>query len=78
MAKKVIGPGEPVPDDSKLYTGEELEAEDGTTYTPQQQNLAGKDNIEGGGEFPSTHTPPRAPAPGAVPESDADDATERG
>jgi hypothetical protein len=53
-----------VPSDEKMYTGEELDTGDGT-YRPQQQNAAGKDNIEGGGEFPDPRTPAKPPAPGA-------------
>jgi hypothetical protein len=53
------------PSDEKMYTGELLETSKGT-YRPQQQNAAGKDNIEGGGEWPDPETPPREPAPGAI------------
>ena len=53
------------PSDEKLYTSEPLEDEDGNEYVIQQQNMAGRDNIEGGGEWPDPDTPPRPPAPGA-------------
>jgi|tagenome__1003787_1003787.scaffolds.fasta_scaffold18118164_2 hypothetical protein len=62
----------PEPSDEKMYTGEPLETEHGT-YRPQQQNAAGKDNIEGGGEWPDPATPPQAPAPGAVDGQSGDD-----
>jgi hypothetical protein len=53
------------PTDERLYTSEPLEDEDGNTYVIQQQNMAGRDSIEGGGEWPDPDTPPRPPAPGA-------------
>jgi hypothetical protein len=53
------------PSDEKMYTAEPLETSHGTRR-PQQQNAAGKDNIEGGGEWPDPGTPPQEPAPGAV------------
>jgi hypothetical protein len=53
------------PSDEKMYTGEELDTGHGS-YRPQQQNAAGKDNIEGGGEWPDPHAPPQLPAPGAA------------
>ena len=31
----------------------------------QQQNAAGRENIQGGGEWPDPDTPPQPPAPGA-------------
>ena len=42
--------------DWKMYTGEPVE-EDGKTERPQQMNV-GRDNMEGGGEWPDPHTPP--------------------
>lgn len=53
--------------EERLYSGEELETEDGTRV-PRQMNV-GPDNMEGGGEWPDPHTPPQAPAPGAFGES---------
>ena len=50
--------------EAHLYTSAPLEAEDGTTYVIQQQNV-GPDNELGGGEWPDPETPPRSPAPGA-------------
>jgi hypothetical protein len=56
--------------EEKLYSGIELEDEDGNTYVPRQQSQ-GEQAIEGGGEFPDPSTPPQAPAPGsAEPEDD--------
>jgi len=52
------------PSDEKMYTGEPLDTGHGVVR-PQQENAAGKDNIEGGGEWPDPHTPPQRPAPGA-------------
>jgi hypothetical protein len=57
--------GDVTPSDEKMYTGEELDTGHGK-YRPQQQNAAGKDNIEGGGEWPAPDTPPRPPAPGSA------------
>jgi len=51
--------------EAPLYSTVPLEAEDGSTYVIQQQNV-GPDNELGGGEWPDPHTPPRAPAPGSV------------
>lgn len=51
--------------EAALYTSEPLETEDGDEVVVEQQNLAGKDNIEGGGEWPDPNTSPRPPAPGA-------------
>ena len=50
--------------EAPLYSSVELEDEDGEGHVIQQQN-AGKDAIEGGGEWPDPDTPPRTPAPGA-------------
>jgi len=55
---------EPEPSDEKLYTSEPLETDDGTVVI-QQQNAAGRENIQGGGEWPDPDTPPQPPAPGA-------------
>jgi hypothetical protein len=49
--------------DERMYTGEPVETDEGVRR-PQQMSV-GKDNVEGGGEFPDPNTPPRAPAPGA-------------
>jgi len=51
--------------EARLYTTEPLEAEDGTVYVIQQQNV-GPDNELGGGEFPDPDAPPRPPAPGSA------------
>jgi hypothetical protein len=51
--------------EARLYTTAPLEAEDGTTYVIQQQNV-GPDNELGGGEWPDPETPPHSPAPGAA------------
>ncbi len=50
--------------DARLYSGVELETEDGTVV-PRQMNV-GVDNEQGGGEWPDPDAPPTAPAPGAV------------
>lgn len=47
-------------DDIRQYTGEPVETDDGWVL-PQQQNLAGRDNIAGGGEWPDPDTPPAEP-----------------
>jgi len=49
--------------DEKLYTSEPLDTGDGEVEI-QQQNV-GRENEEGGGEWPDPRTPPRRPAPGA-------------
>jgi hypothetical protein len=49
-------------EDIRHYTGEPVETEDGWVI-PGQQNLAGKDNIAGGGEWPDPDTPPVQPEP---------------
>ena len=51
--------------EARLYSTVPLEAEDGSTYVIQQQNV-GPDNELGGGEWPDPHTPPKPPAPGSV------------
>jgi NADH-quinone oxidoreductase subunit F len=53
------------PDDveAPLYTSEPVETEEGTVVI--QQQAGGKDNVEGGGEWPDPDTPPQRPAPGA-------------
>jgi hypothetical protein len=48
--------GDEEPDDSKMYTGEPVETERGTRR-PQQMNV-GRDNMEGGGEWPDPKTAP--------------------
>jgi hypothetical protein len=37
------------------------------TEGEMQQEPVGRDNVAGGGEFPSPHTSPSGPAPGTVP-----------
>jgi hypothetical protein len=65
-ADKARGPMDCSDDpDARLYTTAPLEAEDGTTYVIQQQNV-GPDNELGGGEWPDPETPPRSPASGAA------------
>ena len=32
-----------------------------------EQEAVGRDNVAGGGEFPSNDTPPSGPAPGTIP-----------
>jgi hypothetical protein len=56
------GPGDP---EERLYSGVELEAEDGSTWVPRQQAV-GKDAAMGGGEFADPATPAEEPAPGAT------------
>jgi hypothetical protein len=56
---------EPPDPEEKLYTSEVLEDEDGRPYRIRQQ-VVGRENDIGGGEWPDPSTPPRAPAPGAV------------
>jgi hypothetical protein len=51
--------------EARLYSTVPLEAEDGSTYVIEQQNV-GPDNELGGGEWPDPNTPPRAPAPGSA------------
>jgi hypothetical protein len=51
------------PSDEKMYSTVPLETEDGTVVI-QQQNV-GKDNMQGGGEWPDPDSPPQDPAPGA-------------
>ena len=58
--------------DARLYSTVPLEDEDGNRYVIQQQN-AGQDNMEGGGEWPDPHTPPRSPAPGAALDDEQSD-----
>ena len=57
--------------EAPLYTGEPLETEDGVVV-PQQQT-AGEEAIEGGGEFPDPGAPPRLPAPGAADDGGDDE-----
>jgi hypothetical protein len=63
-------------DDIRLYTGEPVETEDGWVL-PQQQNMAGKDNIAGRGEWPDPDAPaaqpPIDPDREASTDPDADD-----
>ena len=58
-------PDEALQGDERMYTGEPVETEDGPRR-PQQMNV-GVENMEGGGEWPDPHTPPR---PGSVGEAD--------
>jgi len=53
------------PDDpeASLFTSEPIETDEGTVVV-QQQNV-GRENMQGGGEWPDPETPPRRPAPGA-------------
>jgi hypothetical protein len=60
-------------DDERMYTGEPVETSEGT-YRPRQMNV-GKDNMEGGGEWPDPHTEARGSAPGST-EEQVDDEVE--
>ena len=60
MPPESLDPDDP---EARLYTTEPLETDEGTIVI-QQQNV-GKDNMEGGGEWPDPHTAPQPPAPGA-------------
>jgi hypothetical protein len=51
--------------DERMYTGEPVETDEGT-YRPQQMNV-GLENMQGSGEFPDPHAPPK---PGSVGEAD--------
>ncbi len=51
--------------DERMYTGEPVETDDGT-YRPQQMNV-GAENMQGAGEWPDPHTPPK---PGSVGDAD--------
>ena len=55
--------------DARMYTSEPLEAEDGTEYVIEQQNV-GPGNELGGGEWPDPDTAPRSPAPGSAADSE--------
>jgi hypothetical protein len=71
-------PNRDLESDERMYTGEPVETEVGT-YRPQQMNV-GFENMEGSGEWPDPHTPPK---PGSVGEADgpaesADDDAHRG
>lgn len=48
----------------KQVRGEPLETEEGPRVPAQQ--AVGKAAVEGGGEWPNPHTPPRPPAPGSA------------
>jgi hypothetical protein len=63
------GPDEALQGDERMYTGEPVETEDGPRR-PQQMNV-GIENMEGGGEWPDPHAPPR---PGSVGEAEEPDA----
>jgi NADH:ubiquinone oxidoreductase subunit F (NADH-binding) len=60
-----IPPDEVDPDDpeARLYTSAPVETDEGTVVI--QQQTVGKDNEQGGGEWPDPDTPPQRPAPGA-------------
>jgi hypothetical protein len=60
------GAGDP---EAPLYSGVELEDEDGETWVPRQQAV-GRDAVMGGGEFADPATPPTAAAPGSVDDDD--------
>jgi len=49
--------------DEKMFTGEPVETDEGLRRP--QQMAVGRDNVEGGGEFPDPKTPPSPGAPGA-------------
>jgi hypothetical protein len=49
--------------EAPLYSSVPLDLGDGEEVVIQQQNT-GKDNEEGGGEWPDPETPPKRPAPG--------------
>jgi NADH:ubiquinone oxidoreductase subunit F (NADH-binding) len=49
--------------ESRLYSSEPLDTDEGTVVI-QQQNVGAEEEL-GGGEWPDPHTPPREPAPGA-------------
>lgn len=53
---------EPLEGDERLYTGEPVD--DGEHVRRPQQMNAGRDNIEGGGEWPDPESPPAPGAPG--------------
>jgi NADH-quinone oxidoreductase subunit F len=60
VAPESLDPDDP---EASLYTSEPVETEEGTVVV--QQQAVGKDNLEGGGEWPHPDTPPQRPAPGA-------------
>jgi hypothetical protein len=60
------GTGEADPE-APLYSGVELEDEDGERWVPRQQAV-GRDAAMGSGEFADPATPPTAAAPGSVVE----------
>jgi hypothetical protein len=49
--------------EAPLYSSVPLETDDGVVVV--QQQVVGRDNEQGGGEWPDPKTPPRPPAPGA-------------
>jgi hypothetical protein len=51
--------------DERMYTGEPVEADEGT-YRPQQMNV-GFETMQGGDEWPDPNAPPK---PGSVGEAD--------
>ncbi len=69
-ARQDTGPDGDRPADWRLYTGEPVDGEAGT-YRPQQMNV-GRDNMEGGGEWPDPDTEARPPAPGAAEPDEQD------
>jgi hypothetical protein len=46
-----------------------LDLDEGEDRVIEQENV-GRENMAGGGEWPSPSTPPRGPAPGTVAEND--------
>jgi hypothetical protein len=50
--------------EAPLYSSVPLETDDGVVVV--QQQVVGRDNEQGGGEWPDPNTPPRPPAPGAA------------
>jgi hypothetical protein len=62
-------PDGPVPDDADRSTETvplDLD-EDEEDVVIRQENV-GRDNVEGGGEWPDPHTPPSDAAPGSLPD----------
>jgi hypothetical protein len=70
----VPAPNAKLEGDERMYTGEPVDTEDGLRR-PQQMNV-GRENMEGGGEWPDPNTPPRSGSAGAA-DTPADDTDER-
>lgn len=49
----------------EMYVSEPVGGGD-DEYVVAQENMAGRDNIEGGGEWPNPDTPPAEGAPGSA------------